>query len=53
MKGQHYGSIRTIQEAVAKELKFIPISAFETAFHYWHSRWKRLDDVERPYFEDY
>lgn len=53
MKGRHYGPIHVIQKAVTKELKFIPISTFKTAFRYWHSRWNCRVDAEGSYFEDY
>ena len=43
LKGRHHGSVQAIQEAVTKELKSIPVFAFEGVFR----------DAEGSYFENY
>lgn len=52
MKGRHRGSVQAIQEALTRELKSVPVSAFQGAFSDRQSRWKRCVDAEGVYFEN-
>lgn len=52
MERQHHGLVQAIQEAVTRELKIMPVSAYHRSFNDWKSRWKCYADPEGAYFEN-
>ena len=53
LKGKHWGTVNTIQEATTRALKDLPVDVFQGAFLAWKTRLQKCIDAGGSYFEEF